>query len=211
MNKITKILLLIIIGLSLTLYISIKNWRKEKKNSIDKDIIIESNERIFSNKYNEKASEAKVWSLKYSTLEKIAKSKEGEKTELQKQLIKAKNDVDLYKRKEKDLLEHISYRLKSNDTVYLELPVIFPQLDPIQTEHLRLSFIYNNQNELIGFPYQYSNEISTLITLFPKKKSNGKNHFPNWGFIWGYDTYSITTSKDTNAIITNQVAIKFKR
>lgn len=167
-------------------------------------------EALYLNKQGELASEVKVQRLRYSTLEKAKNISDSMKTEYSRQLAKAYDNIEIYKRQNKDLKNYISFNIHSEDTIYLIEPIECDSIPMINNDHIRMNFIYRNDS-LVGAGYNYSAEIYTLISLFPKKKSNGKNHFPNWGFIWGFDNMSITTCNDTCAKISNQISIEFKK
>lgn len=180
--------------------------RKEKKEKIS---ILESKEQIFQNKQGEWASSVKVWSLKYSELEKANSKNKALRSDYEQKLAEAYKEIESYKRKNKDLERYISYQFGFKDTIYLPLnkDCFIP---PYRSKHLDIDFLYNHP-DTIGIIPEYRNNMNTLITLYPKRKANGKKHWPNWAFIWGYDDNSITTSEDPKARITNQISIKFKK
>jgi hypothetical protein len=134
------------------------------------------------------------------------------RSDYENKLAQAYKDIANYKRKVKDLLSYTSVQINAKDTVYLPAPVNCDRIEPIKLEHIELSFNYNESNQLVSIPYKYNARIYTIVQLSPKRKANGKKHFPNWGNLpWvGWDTNSITTIDDKNATVTNQVAIRFK-
>jgi len=193
-------------------FFSIRQCRINKKDAESKGSIIASKERLFLNDSLRHASEVDVWSIKYKEL-KIA-HETGQAlgiknlSEMQQFLAKAYDVIELYKRKNKDLISYYSALLQARDTIYQPMPADC-ELKPIKTKYIDIDFIY--QDSIVGISYNYHTGISTLVTMYPKLKTNGKKHFPNWGFIWGWDKKSIMTIEDKNAILTNQIAIEFEK
>jgi len=179
--------------------------RKEKKEKIS---ILESKEQIFQNKQGEWASSVKVWNLKYSELEKANDKNKSLRSDYEQKLAEAYKEIENYKRKNKDLISYYSSMLNAKDTIYQVLPNDCI-LKPIKTKHINIDFIY--QDSLVGVSYDYHTNIYTLVTLYPKRKANGKKHWPNWGWIYGWDKHSITTVEDKKATLSNQISIEFKK
>lgn len=168
--------------------------------------IAKTQEVQFQNELGQKANEVQSWKLSYNDLEDAFIKKEGERSAFERKLVKAKQTIDLYKRKEKDLISYSSATIRSRDTVFVELPnECIGRIEPIRTAHLEVEF--SGQQ----FIYSYQTDISTMVTLYPKRKANGKKHFPNWGFIWGWEQKAITTVDDPNAEIFNAVSIDFQK
>ena len=94
------------------------------------------------------------------------------------------------------------------DTLYLPMEgnCFIP---PYKSKFLDIDFIF--KPDTIGIVSTYRNRFYTVVTLYPKLKKNGKKHWPNWGWIWGYDDNSIVTSEDPRAEVSNQISIKFKK
>lgn len=181
---------------------------KERKEKKEKIAILESKEQLFQNKEGEWASSVKVWSLKYSELEKANDKNKALRSDYEQKLADAYKEIENYKRKNKDLISYYSSLLEAKDTIYQVLPNDCI-LNPIKTKHINIDFIY--KDSLVGVSYDYHTNISTLVTLYPKRKENGNKHWPNWGFIWGWDKHSITTVEDKKATLSNQISIEFKR
>lgn len=179
--------------------------RKEKKEKIS---ILESKEQLFQNKEGEWASSVKVWSLRYSELEKANSKNKALRSDYEQKLAEAYKEIENYKRKNKDLISYYSSLLEAKDTIY-QLLSNDCILKPIKTKHINIDFIY--QDTLVGVSYDYHTNISTLVTFYPKRKENGNKHWPNWGFVWGWDKHSITTIEDKKATLSNQISIEFKR
>lgn len=186
------------------LYMALDNQRTENKQL--KTIISSKDVQISNN-----ANQVEVWQVKYSDLENAHKKQINERSVIELKLAKAYADIAKYKRKEKDLIGYNSFDITATDTIYLEMPVECSRIDPIKTKHIDLSFSYNVENDLTNISYVYRANVNTIVMLAPQRKLSGKKHFPNWGFIWGWETNSITTIDDTNATITNNVSIDFKR
>lgn len=167
--------------------------------------IISTNETII----NLSASSVKQWELKYSDLENAYEKKESERSHFEQIAAKAYKEIEKYKRKEKDLIGYTTFDIEAKDTVYLEMPADCAKLEPIGTEHITIEFHYDLNDNLNRINYNYRANVNTIVMLSPKKKQNGKKHFPNWGFIWGFDTNSLTSINDKNAVINNQVSIQF--
>lgn len=182
---------------------------KEKKEKQEKITIIKTTEQLFQNKEGEWASSVKVWSLKYSELERANSKNKALRSDYEQKLAEAYKEIENYKRKNKDLEHYISYKFGFTDTIYLPMNAdcFIPNY---RSKHLDIDFLFDKP-DTIGVSPSYRNNMSTLITLYPKRKANGKKHWPNWAFIWGYDDNSITTSEDPKAKITNQISIEFKR
>lgn len=179
-----------------------------KKIIAEKQTILTTKERLFTNQLQQHASEVKVWSIRYNELEAANEKNSEVRSDYEQKLAQAYKDIELYKRKNKDLEHYISFNLNRTDTIYLPMQgeCYIPNY---KSKFLDIDFIFKPDS--VKIIHDYRNRFTTLVTLFPKKKSNGKNHWPNWGFIWGYDTYSIITSDDPRATVSNQVSIKFKK
>lgn len=176
------------------------------KSNIDRlKTIISTNETIINNN----TSNVKQWELKYSDLENAYEKKESERSHFEQIAAKAYKEIEKYKRKEKDLIGYTTFDIEAKDTVYLEMPADCAKLEPIGTDHITIEFHYDLNDNLNRINYNYRANVNTIVMLSPKKKQNGKKHFPNWGFIWGYDTNSLTSIDDKNAVIKNQVSIEF--
>ena len=185
-------------------------YEQNEKNRILYDSQVSINtqkEQLLTNKLGEKASEVDVLTIRYSELKK---SYENAQTEYQKELSKVYDEIEFYKRLNKDLQSFHSVTIISKDTIFQKVPGDC-KLKPISTPNINIGFIYNSDS--IGTYYDYHANIFTLISFYPKLKANGKKHFPNWGFLpWvGWDEKSITTIDDKNAAVTNQVSIKFSK
>lgn len=195
----------LVVGL---LYYYYNQNAKNKALSKEKSTIIETKERIFKNSLGQYANEVDAWTLKYKDLEKVSKLTNIEKTDIQKKYSEALKIVDEYKLREKSLKSYIGYLLQTKDTIYQPMPADCI-LQPINTKFIHIGFIY--KDSMVGVEYDYHTKISTLVSLFPKLKENGKKHWPNWGWLYGWDKKSITTVEDPKAKIFNQVSIEFKK
>jgi hypothetical protein len=200
-----------IVGLFISSFFGIKTCQRAKDNFKAAEAIITSKERQFTNVLGEKASEVAVWSSRYNQLKKVHENTKSVKSEIELKYAKAYKEIELYKRKDKDLRSYTSFQLNAKDTIFLPMVADCDKIPPIETKHLKASFIYDELDKMKGFYYNYQTDINTLVTLYPKKKENGKKHFPNWGWLWGWDKVSITTVEDKNASINNQVSIEFKK
>lgn len=210
----TNLILIGIILLLLTgLYFSLDFGIKEKKTRKEKELILSSKERQLINDSLQHASEVNVWDLKYSELVKSANKEASLRSDYEKKLALAYDDIELYKRKNKDLIHYTSSNITARDTFLLPMPAVCDSIPPIRTDHVNINFIYNKDNQLTGIDHMYRARQNILITLFPKRKENGKKHFPNWGNLpWvGWDEVSIITIDDKKAVIDNQVSIEFKK
>lgn len=206
MKKLSIIILIASISIMLWLFFS---WRIEKKENESLKTIISSKDIQIGNN----ANQVDVWRVKYSDLENANRKQLSERSAIEFKLGKAYDDIEMYKRKEKDLIGYNSIDITSSDTVFLELPTECGKIEPIKTEHIDLNFNYNNSNELSNISYIYRANVHTVVMLMPRRKANGRKHFPNWGNLpWvGWETKSISTIDDKNATISNQVSIDFKK
>jgi len=208
-----KILIISVISLFVILISALGFYftqaKKYKQLTKEKETILATKERIFKNSIGQYANEVNVWSIKYKDLEKAhEKDIKGIASDYEVKLSKAYENAELYKRKNKDLISYYSAQLQAKDTIYQPMPADCI-LEPISTKFIDIGFIYKDSS--VGITYDYHTGISTLVTLYPKRKENGNKHWPNWGIIWGWDKKSITTVEDDKAKLTNQVSIEFKR
>jgi hypothetical protein len=210
----TNLILIGIIAVLLAgIYFVLDFGIKEKKERKEKELILSSRERQLINDSLQHASVVSVWQLNYSELEKYAKKEASLRSDFENKCVQMYNDIELYKRKNKDLIHYTSYNITSKDTFLLPMPAVCDRIVPIKTEHVNIEFIYDSLELLTGINHEYRARQNILITLFPKRKENGKKHFPNWGNLpWvGWDEVSIATIDDKNAVIDNQISVEFKR
>ena len=172
--------------------------------------ILTDKEQIIKNKSAQNASIVKQFQADYVDMRNAYEKESNLRSDYEKKLAQAYKDIDNYKRKIKDLVSYTSVQIEAGDTVYLPMPADCQKIEPIKQKHIELDFVYDTNNRLTAIPYRYNARIYTLVQFTPKKKANGKKHFPNWGVIWGWDTNSITTIDDSNATVYNQVSISFK-
>lgn len=207
-----KFILIAIAGLLVYSVITTISLSKHRKIASEKDNILKTKEQTYINKLGQVTSETKVWSQKYQELENAhAKSiAQGKKniSDYEARLSEAYSNIELYKRKERDLISYYSAQLNVSDTIYTVMSGDCV-INPINGKYLSLNFI--PKNDSLGVDYRYKTGISTVVMLTPKRKSNGHKHFPNWGFIWGWDKVSITKADDPNASLTNQVSLEFNK
>ena len=116
---------------------------KERKEKKEKIAILETKERIFQNKQGEWASSVKVWSLKYSELEKANSKNKALRSDYEQKLSEAYKEIENYKRKNKDLISYYSALLEAKDTLYQPLPNDCI-LKTIKTKHISIDFIYKD-------------------------------------------------------------------
>ncbi len=209
--RLNLILIGIIVVLLGSCYFLTSKYRSEKKIRIEKEFILQSKEVLFKNDSAQNASKVITWSLKYDELKDANKrALNGMASDYDKKLAGAYNNIELYKRKNKDLQRYTDFLLQAKDTIYQPMPADC-QLKPIKTKFIKIDFIY--KDSLVGVSYDYQTGVNTLVSLYPKLKSNGKKHWPNWGFLpWvGWDNTSITTAQDPKASIINQISIEFKK
>lgn len=173
--------------------------------------IVTDKEQIIKNKTAQNASIVRQYKADYTDMRNAYEKEYSLRSDYEKKLAQAYNDIDNYKRKIKDLVSYTSVQIEASDTVYLPMPADCQRIEPIKQKHIELDFVYDTNNRLTAIPYRYNARIYTLVQFTPKKKANGKKHFPNWGIIWGWDTNSITTIDDSNATVYNQVSISFKK
>ena len=173
--------------------------------------IVTDKEQIIKNKWAQNASIVKQFQADYVDMRNAYEKESNLRSDYEKKLAQAYKDIDNYKRKIKDLVSYTSVQIEAGDTVYLPMPADCQRIEPIKQKHIELDFVYDTNNRLTAIPYRYNARIYTLVQFTPKKKANGKKHFPNWGVIWGWDTNSITTIDDSNATVYNQVSISFKK
>lgn len=173
--------------------------------------ILTDKEQIIKNKTAQNASIVRQYNAEYVDMRNAYDKESNLRSDYEKKLAQAYKDIDNYKRKVKDLVNYTSVQIEAGDTVYLPMPADCQRIEPIKQKHIELDFVYDTNNRLTAIPYRYNARIYTLVQFTPKKKANGKKHFPNWGVIWGWDTNSITTIDDSNATVYNQVSISFKK
>ena len=183
---------------------------KNKKIITEKENIISTKEQLIKNEKGQNASITKVWIEKYSDLENSYKKEKSLRSDIEQKNAEAYEIIEMYKKREKSLISYYSSTITAVDTFIQPMPADC-QLKPIKSKHFNIDYIY--KDTLVKTICRYSANQSHLITLMPKKKLNGKNHFPNWGNLpWvGWEAIGIATIDDSLATITNQYVVKFKR
>jgi hypothetical protein len=207
-----KFLWIIAIVGGITSFASIKscvNQKDQKENTID---ILNSSIEKIKTKSNKKAIEAKNWQMKYQSLEQINGEIKAENSDLKNNLIEAKETIQDYQIRLKDVKNYIKTDLVSKDSIRTEL--VFLDCDnievkPIEKKHIKIDFV--QVDSFLDVKYQYMASVKTVVSRYPELKDNGKKHFPNWGFIWGWDYKTTSSIDDPNAEITNLVEITFDR
>ena len=209
-TKISLILVALIIVLIALCYYFSDQWIKEKQLRVEKENIISTKEQLIINEKGQNASITKVWVEKYSDLENSYKKERSLRSDVEQKNAEAYEIIEMYKKREKSLISYYSSTITAVDTFIQQMPADC-QLKPIKSKHFNIDYIY--KDTLVKTICRYSANQSHLITLMPKKKLNGKNHFPNWGNLpWvGWEAIGIATIDDSLATITNQYVVKFKK
>jgi len=204
------ILISIIVGLIIFGIWSNAERIKNKKIISEKENIISTKEQLIINEKGQNASITKVWVEKYSDLEISYNIENSLRSDIEQKKADAYEIIEMYKKREKSLISYYSSTITAVDTFIQPMPADC-QLKPIKSKHFNIDYIY--ADSVVKTICKYSANQSHLITLMPKKKQNGKNHFPNWGNLpWvGWESIGIATIDDSLATITNQYVVKFKR
>jgi len=184
--------------------------KKYKQLSKEKQTILTHKERVYKNDSLQNVSNVIQWQLDKKELKIAYKKNEIDRSEYENKLAAIYNKLLLSESKVKNIKSYYESLLSSRDTFYQPMPADCHLL-PIRTKHYDIDYIY--KDTLVGTAVYYRTAQNVVITLFPKRKENGKKHFPNWGNLpWvGWDNTSLWTVEDKNATITNQVSIEFKR
>ena len=188
---------------------SCQNKTEEIDNITD---ILSSRVETFKTKSGLNATEAKNWQVKYKSLNKINGEISQENNEINNELLKAKQTIKDLSLRLKDAKNYIKSDLNVKDSIKTE--IVFVECDkieikPIKKKHISVSFKQTgNELDLI---YNYNAEVSTVISRYPELKKNGKKHFPNWGWLYGWDYKTTSVINDPNASIDNMIEITFDK
>lgn len=206
----TKILIVLVLFLTAFSYTVTKYWIEEKTERKAAEIVLKSKEVIYKNDSLQNVSKVIVWSTKVKDLEAANKKEVSKRSDYEKKLAEAYNNIKLSEAKEKKTRAYYESLLSSRDTFYQPMPADC-YLRPIREKHINIDFIY--QDSLVGVSYDYRTKQNIVVTLFAKDKKNGKKHIllPRAGWLWGWDNTSVWTVEDKKANITNQIAIEFRK
>lgn len=184
--------------------------KKYKQLSNDKQTILTHKERVYKNDSLQNVSNVIQWQLDKKELKRAYQKNEIDRSEYENKLSSIYNKLLLSESKVKNIKSYYESLLSSRDTFYQPMPADC-YLKPIHEKHINIDFIY--QDSLVGVAYKYQTGQNIVVTLFPKPKKNGDNHWflPRAGWLWGWDSTSVWTVEDKNANITNQVSIIFKK
>jgi hypothetical protein len=97
------------------------------------------------------------------------------------------------------------------DTVFKQMPV---KAGRVVSKFETFDFTYFPNTDSLQFSATIRNDIFFMTSRQPKKKQNGKEHFPNWGKLWGWDYYLSVKNLNDSSIIIDPFLIKvntFKR
>lgn len=192
----------------------------------DRNVIIENKEKTYRNTLNQMVNEITTWQLtanEFAQLNDVYKNNINnlnnrisnqvkEIGELNK-IIKAQ-DIRL-----KDLTDASAATMAAYNKLKTEFSYYFDEdgniildIDTIKTEHLELTFRIDPPKN-IEVEHKYWNTLYTLVEVRAKRRENGSKKWPfgNWIWLWGAESKTSVTSKDTSAIITNNVHIQFKK
>jgi hypothetical protein len=188
--------------------------KQEKENAID---IASSQVTQHRSKSDKLITETITWDIKYNALKQHYEEKDNKNKAIisrYKQELNEANktiaDMDI---KAKNVQNYIKNELVSKDSILVPF-VIEPDckkvsIAPINKKHIKINFV--QKNDYLDVTYMYSASVSTVVSRYPELKSNGKKHFPNWGFLWGWDYKTSSIIDDKNASISNLVSIEFDK
>ena len=200
-----------VIGI-LTGFAGIKSCNKQKKEKADMFGMLTSKVETFKTKAGLNATKAENWIIKAKSLENINGEISHENTQIKNDLLKAKSTIKDLDIRLKDAKNYIASDLKAEDSIQTEIVFINcdqVEIKPIKKKHISINFIQNKN--VLDLTYVYRAELTTVISRYPELKNNGKEHFLNWGFLWGWDYKTTSVIDDPNAHITNLVEITFDK
>lgn len=209
-----KLLIISVISIFLVLVSALGFYfnqaKKYKQLTEEKQTILTYKEKVYKNDSLQNVSNVIQWRLDKDELKKAYEKSRKDRSDYENHLADMYNKLLLSESKIKNVKAYYESLLSSRDTFYQPLPYDCHLL-PIKTKHYDIDFIY--KDSLVGTSVFYRTKQDIVITLFPKRKENGKKHFPNWGNLpWvGWDNTSVWTVEDKNATITNQVSVVFKK
>lgn len=207
--------------LAISTFTGFKSCKNERQDKDNMKTILNHEVETFKTKSGRNAAESKNWELKYKSLDKFTGEINKENSDLKNEIIEARNTIADAEIREKDVQNYIKNELVRKDSmetniIFIDDPCKF-KIEPIEQEFLKLTFEQNDNFDILNINHEYRNTIYTLLNLYPsridnpKRKRNGKKHFPNWAVFWGYDHTTITTVKDEKSKITNVVSIEFTK
>jgi hypothetical protein len=187
--------------------------KQEKENAID---IASSQVTQHRSKSDKLITETITWDIKYNALKQHYEEKDNKNKAIisryKQELNEAKQTIADMDIKAKNVHNYIKNELVSRDSIRTELVFLDCEnieIKPIEKKHIKIDFIQNGS--FLDVKYLYSAKVQTVVSRYPELKKNGKKHFPNWGWLWGYDYKTTSTIDDENASISNLVSIEFDK
>ncbi len=202
----------------ITTVLAARGCKKERNEKNDTFEILTAKVDTFKTKAGLNAASSKNWELSYKTASKINGVLSSANSQQANEIVKAKETIKDLEIRLKDTKNIIMTDFIAKDSVITTL--MFEDCDkviiqPIKTEHIEIDFY--QVNKVLNVNYKYFASISTVISRYPKKIDNpkrkryGKDHIPNWGFLYGWDYKTTSVIDDKNAKITNLIDIEFKK
>jgi len=188
---------------------SCKKERQSKTNAID---ILTSKVKKLKTKSELNAIETKNLIIKYKALDNFNTEILQNNNTYLNELAEAKKTIRDLDIRLKDTKNYIKNELIVKDSIRTEL--IFLETDkieikPISKKHIKLQFVQKGNK--LDITYIYNTKVSIVISRYPELKLNGKKHFPNWGFLYGWNYKTSSTVDDPNAFIENVISIEFDK
>ena len=193
-------------------FLSVKGCIRNKEDKNNFVNILTSKIDTFKTVTGQNAIEINNWKIKYKSLERVNSEITQENNVYLNELSEAKETIKDLKLREKDVKNYIKNELVSKDSIRTELVFLEGdniEIKPIEKKHIKINFV--QRKEFLDVTYIYNANVSTVISRYPELKLNGKKHFPNWGWIWGWDYKTTSTINDPNANIENIVSIEFDK
>lgn len=193
-------------------FMSMRGCVKEKELKINAVDILTSKVETFKTKSGLNATKAKNWQIKYKALDNLNGEISQENNAYLNELLEAKQiikDLDIRLKDTKNVIKSDFIVQDSLKTKFIYVNCDKIKIEPIKTKHIKIDF--DQTGEYLKIKYEYSANISTVISRYPKFKKNGEKHLLNWGFIWGWDYKTTSIINDPNAKISNLVEITFSK
>lgn len=201
----------LIVALLIFSFVSLRNCKKEKEEKEQTQTILNSEQKKFETELKNKAVEINQWQVSSKELKSINEKLTDKNNVYLNEIDKAKQTIKELDLKLKRAEKYANLSVNSVDTFYTDLIIDGEVLiiEPIKTKNIDISFF--KVNDSLRVDYNYRLDVRTMTYIQPKRKQNGKKHFPNWGFIWGWQHNSVAIVDDPKATINNYVEIEFKK
>jgi hypothetical protein len=191
--------------------------KQEKNNAIE---IMTSEVTQHKSRSGKLLTETINWDIKHNSLSKLLKESKKENSILiaqnsrfKQELIEANKTIEDLGIKAKNVQNYIKNELISKDSILtpfvIERDCKTVKIAPIDKKHIKINFV--QKDDYLDVTYVYSASMKTVVSRYPELKGNGKKHFPNWGWLYGWDYKTTSTVDDPNASISNLVSIEFDK